>query len=95
MNCENNEHIWFFKEISENKIHIDDFNWGVINVIYPKGLDPNDLEIEFKANTFSVIETCSNCKEERIIVYQAEKIITKSDDDWDEYSWLHKPKLLI
>lgn len=83
--CEPNEHMWDFKNIFDDKIHIKNFDWSVIHKLYPRGVDPRDKHAEFKVNTFAMVESCLNCKKERISIYTPVEYVYSDDPGWNYY----------
>ncbi len=83
--CEPDEHIWDFKNIFNQKIHINNFDWSVIHKLYPRGVDPRDKNAEFKVNTFAMVESCLNCNKERISIYTPLEYVYSDDPGWNYY----------
>jgi len=83
--CEPDEHIYDFKNIVDKKIHIDNFDWSVVHKLYPRGVDPRDENAEFKVNSFAMVESCLNCKKERISIYTALSYVYPDNPGWNFY----------
>ena len=83
--CEPDEHMWDFKNIVDEKIHINNFDWSVVHKLHPRGVDPRDEHAEFKVNTFAMVEACLTCKKERVSIYTPFSYVYSDDPGWNYY----------